>query len=410
MMTPPPLIRTTPICSAIKIFSLVLLTAVLANFIASTAHAVPTIELPPWWWNTGTAGFDAEVSYFNTQGNYGEKRGVTVPLAAGNSFTSYEVTTRARYAVDQSFSLYAGLGFNEVDAVDGTVDKTNGMVNAVFAGMDYKIPIRWIRLIPEIEAGSAITTLDLNQKQASVSDGVAYGRATIYANKPVHLGRLLTDFFGYAGIYYPSQGLASLYVYGFGVGISPFRMVSFGGGLEGFETINKDTQTSVLRTHMSVAANAGSFYYDAYNPAVMRAKGFVKFSFDRWISMSAIYTKTIDGTRTADGQSIALAVNFTFPGQREKTILSSAEQMRRQQNQDLKNFDHKVEQNSGNAFEADDFVDQVAPDSASAPPASSTIETPTYEAVPRGAPPPPPLPPDGSLDDTERMLEQKRKK
>lgn len=309
-------------------------------------------ELPPWRWGQGSFGLSSTTEYFSTNANYDKTRGSFEKLPNGNSFSSFESKLRARYGLTRQWSIYGGLGFGYSRAVDPLYERTNSSVTDVFAGADFNLPLKWIRLIPELQLGYPIYQLDPNTKTPLTSEGVGYFRATLFAHKAFKR----IEFFGHGGIYIPAEGLAKRFVYGAGVDIPLGSVIAIGGGIEGYETAISDELTATERAKLTTAADVGSYRFHAYNPALMEAQGWVRFRPDRSLMIRAGYSKSINGVRSAEGQSFLLTLTFNTPGSNRS---SSREQktgrVRHGRQDDLRTFEEtEVESSDSSSFEAED--------------------------------------------------------
>lgn len=323
--------------------------------LAATVFSQPVaaaVELPPWWWNQGSYGLSATTEYFRTTANYDETRGSFQRLPNDNTFSTFETKLRARYGLTSRWSLFTGFGFAQVRAVDPLNEKTNSAVTDVFAGADFLLPLKWIRLVPEIQAGYPITAIDTKSTNPLTSEGVGYVRATLFARKVFkHL-----ELFGHGGLYVPAEGLAKRFEYGTGLDVRLGSSISVGGGIEGYETAMPDELSLAERSKVTSAADAGSYRFYAYNPALLEAQAWIRFQPDRSLLIRAGYGKTLNGIRSAEGQSFLLTVSFNIPGRHRG---STASRTRHKREQDLKVFDEtRVESEPSDSFEADDTVEE----------------------------------------------------
>ena len=437
--------------------------------ITPRVQAVPSFELPPWWWADGSGTISANFDYLSTKANYTEVRGGTSVLPSGNGYTSYEGTLSGRYAFHPAISVYAGFGYANAMVVDGATNKNNAAISNGFFGADFKLPVHFARLIPEIEAGFSGQQFDINGNVPLTSDGTPYLRATMYINKPFHIGPTLFEPYAYLGFYYPTQDLAKLFIYGFGGELYFTPIFAVGGGLAGYETMIADTGIETDRTRIEVDTDGGSFRYDAYNPASASGKAWVRLNFAEQFTVRATYAQTFSGIRSAFTQTGSLYFSFDFPegngvrsranqhgyppaqgyyGQPAPPVQPPPVDPRDPHEQQIQNqrlFNQRVRQGSPDSFEADDFPEAVAPAQpppqqpvgAPAPPPEPPVppqqrrqvapppaatqpsimmrpRRPSRRAKPQAnapaAAPAPAVAPNHSLDDAERALEEKRVK
>lgn len=290
----------------------------IVTFVATLlpAPARGVTDLPPWRWNRGSFGLSATTEYFMTKGNYDAKRGSFTRLPGDNSFTTFESTVRARYGFTPRLSTYAGLGFAQVRAVDSFNERTNAAVTDVFVGADFMIATKWIRLVPEIQAGYPMDKVSVTTTNPLTSDGVAYARTNAFFLIPTRWLNLQ----GRLGLHLPAEGLAKRLLYDIGAEIPIGRRFAIGGGIEGYETILSDELSAAERQAVTAIADAGSQRFYAYNPALLEGRGWIRFTPDRTTQIRVGYSKTLNGIRTAEGQALTMSVAFNLPGKKKSSI------------------------------------------------------------------------------------------
>ncbi len=294
-----------------KNFGLILL-ALLTSLSTITAFASP-IETPPWSWRKGSFGISSTTEYFSSHANYDTTRGQYVALTGDNSFTDFNTWVRGRYAFWQKFSMYAGAGIGQVRAVDAITEKTNSGLTQAYLGGHFTVWRQWLLMVAEIEAGMPLDAggpmkaISTTQTVPILDDGAYYGRAILHMRRDIKLFRL----FGHVGARVPTSGLAKKLLYGvYGeIPIGDFLMV--GGGVDGEETLMNDELTEAERTLTQNTANAGSARYRSFDPAIMRARGWVGFKPGQTVEIRAGYMKTLTGQREAAGQAFTLNVVFS---------------------------------------------------------------------------------------------------
>lgn len=266
-------------------------------------------ESPPSAWNPGSLGFSTTSEYFTSNANYDETRGSFSKLPTGNSFSVFETRARARYAFTHAVSAFGGLGFAQSRAIDTTNEKTNSNVTDVFVGADFQLIRRWWRVVPEIEMSFPLDEPTRGQIVPLTSDGVWYTRAGVFLFKPYKYFRMES----YLGFIYPGEGLAKRFLYSL-LAETAVKGFSLGGGIAGTETLLVDEKSSAERTAIHALANAGSRKYWAYNPALLEARAWLGYRIDRAFTVRLGYGKTLNGVRSAEGQSILLSLAYNSPG------------------------------------------------------------------------------------------------
>lgn len=322
------------------------------------AQAVSTqIEVPQLSRGQGSFGFSLASEYFTTEANYDSYRGSFVRLTGDNSLTSFESTLRAQYGVTQRFTVFTGLGYSQVRAVDAVNEKTNAGLTEAFVGANFLIWKKWAHVIPEIQASYPIDETVSNQTVPLTSDGVMYARAGVFVLKPFKWFRLQS----YLGIHFPTEGLAKLALYSIGGEVPLGRPSRFaiGASLDGYETLISDELTLAERRQTTLAANAGSQRFYAFDPALMEGRLWASFTPDRGIRIRAGYAKTIDGIRAAEGQSFLLSVSFhSVPKNRHLIEAERQERIRRKRAEAAKKFEATPAQ-SETEYLRDDSLDET---------------------------------------------------
>lgn len=293
--------------SRLGLFELFVFALPLALF--HTAHASPIgspIETPPWIWRKGSFGISANTEYFSSKANYGPARGEYTRLTGDNNLTDFQTSIRGRYAFWPQFSMYGGFGFTQVRAVDSINEKSNNGVSDVFAGGHFIVWREWLRMIAEVEAGVPVTNVVRNQTVPMVTEGSMWARGLLHLRKDA----FKTKFFGHFGVRVPTEGLAKTLLYGVFAEV-PLGKLSLGGGVDGYETLMGDELSLAERSATAVSANAGSFRYRAFDPALLRARAWVGFRPGNTTEVRVGYDKTITGLRAAEGQALTLNVVFS---------------------------------------------------------------------------------------------------
>ena len=346
---------------------LVLVTTLLPSLVR--AGLIP--ESPPSAWNPGSFGVSATGEYFTSQANYDETRGSYTRLNNSNSFSDFETRARARYAFANAVSAYSGIAFAQSHAVDGSLDKTNGNVTEAFLGADFQLIRRWWRVIPEVEFSFPTDETKTNQTIPLTSDGTWFGRAGVFLFKPYKYFRMES----YLGFQYPGNGLAKRFLYTLYAETAFASGFSFGGGIDGTESLLTDDNSNNQRITQQILADAGSHRYAAYNPSLIEARAWLGFRADKSFAFRLGYAKTLNGMRSAEGQSILLSVAYNSAGDK-----ATGHRLREEsQKHAEETFRTDPEQNDPQLFQNPDE------------------DTPPPRAVPKKE----------NLDETERILENR---
>ena len=277
---------------------------------APLARASIIPESPPSIWNPESMGVSSSAEYFNSTANYDETRGSYTKLANSNSFTNFETRTRGRYAFSNSVSAFTGFGFAQSQATDISTNKTNTNVTDVFLGADFQLLRRWWRVIPEFEFSYPTDAATKNQTVPLTNEGVWYARAGVFMFKPYKYFR----FESYLGFHYPGEGLAKRFIYTLLAETAFASGFSLGGGIDGTESLLADEKSSADRLTPQVFADAGSHRFWAYNPSLIEARVWLGFRADKAFTFRLGYAKTLNGMRSAEGQSLLLSLAYNSPG------------------------------------------------------------------------------------------------
>lgn len=317
-LNPAPILR--------RAFTLTLISlsaSVLVSF-SQKANALSVPETPPSAWNEGSFGIQTSSEYFTSKSNYDVKRGKFEALPNGNSWNSFENRFKARFAPTRNFSLFAGTGFTSANATDLINEKSNSGLTEVFAGANFLLTRRWWRVVPEIEASYPLEETEYGQTNPTTSDGVAYARAGVFLFKPYKYMR----FESYLGFHFPGQGLSKRFMYSLAAEVALFGGFTVGGGVQGYETLISDDASYAERRFTSAAANATSDRFWAYNPALIEGRAWLGLRLDKSFNVRLGYLKTVNGIRTAEGNSILLSLNYNSAGRGTRASTRESREIR----------------------------------------------------------------------------------
>ncbi len=335
--------------------------ALLVLLVANSALAVTAdLELPPWIWREGSWGISGWGDYSSSSANYGTAAGGLTKLPNGNSFNVVESTYKARFAFHDLISTYAGAGYNYALAKDNGVLKTNGQPSIGFMGIDFNLPNRWIRLIPEVEAGFPFHHFDINSSALSTGDSTTYLRASLFYFKPLHLSRTaVIDILGHTSFYAPTDNLPKLGMFEAALEIPLTHGIAIGGGGEGYATIISDGYSFAQRQTYASLAEAQSMRYDSYNPSLFELKAWLRLLPMPGYNMRLGYSKSINGTNTASVQAVTLAVAFNFSSIYKPAGVLRGAPVRSGSGASDRLFDqNRVRDRHGDGFVPDDHADE----------------------------------------------------
>ncbi len=276
----------------------------------TSAHALTVPETPPSAWNEGSFSLQTSSEYFSSKANYTNNRGSFERLPNGNAWTSFENRFKARFAPNRNFSVFVGSGFNASTAKDILSERSSSGFTEVFAGANFLLTRRWWRVVPEIEVSYPLEETEYAQTTPLTNDGVPYARAGVFLFKPYKYLR----FESYLGFHFPGEGLAKRFMYQLATEVALFGGFTVGAGVQGYETIISDETSYAERRITSATADATSDRFWAYNPALIEGRAWLGLRLDKSFNIRLGYLKTVNGVRTAEGNSFLLSLNFNSAG------------------------------------------------------------------------------------------------
>jgi hypothetical protein len=272
---------------------------------ARGVSAVEAYEPPPLSWIQDSWGTSMTGEYFSTNTNYDQTRGSFTRLVGNNTLTNFTSHVRGRYGLTTSTALFTGFGFAQTNVKDALGERAGSSITDLTIGADFILWRRWFKAIVEAQGGYPIDAVDRQQKKPLTSDGVPFGRIGLFVYKPFRQFRLT----GYAGVDYPTEGLSKKFLYQI-YGEIPVRQFLIGGGVNGYEAFLADSLSQAERQATPIVANAQSLRFYAFEPALLEARGWVGFRPSKSWSIRAGYAKTLNGLRTAEGQSFIFSLAF----------------------------------------------------------------------------------------------------
>lgn len=288
--------------------------ATTSSLVASAAPTIP--DSPPPGWREDAYSFSFSSEYFSSSSNFNDGRGSYSSLPNGNNFTSFENRGLIRYATNDQWAIFGATGFTQSHAVDNTasLDKTNGTFTDVSLGTDYLMRRRWMNVVSELQVSWPLDTNDTTRTTPLTNDGVPTIRLGAFLFKRYQTFRLES----YLGFYAPTSDLAKRFVYSLLGEAALFSTFTVGGGIDGYESVLADGQTSTTRANLIANTDAGDARFAAWNPAVTEARLWLGLRPDRGFAIRLGYLKTINGVRAANGQSLLLSLSLNTPGLRER--------------------------------------------------------------------------------------------
>ncbi|MCM2281740.1 MAG: hypothetical protein NDI61_07825 [Bdellovibrionaceae bacterium] len=333
----------------------------LITIAATSARAA--VELPPWKWKPGYWRVTTQAVHFSSDANYDSARGAFVRLPPGHSFSLTSFGLRARYNLNPRWSFFSGGEITQATAKDSSLERDNSALSNVYVGANAIVMQGWLRLIGELEALYSTDPIDIDTTDALTNDGVHHVRGSLFAFKPF---RLFTVY-AHGGLKYRDEGLATLALWGAGLEKPLFQRFLLGVGLEGYETVVNDELPAANRTSVTNRANAGSQTFFAHDPALLEARAWAGWSPVNAWQIRAGYGQSLDGVRSAAGQTLFVNVSYNFDPKpsRESFQAYRAQRaaIRKKSRQALEDFKVDSEKSDPDLFDPDDgFEPDVEPD------------------------------------------------
>lgn len=368
---------------------------------ALTLMAQPSsayVETPPFRWTPGFVRFTSLGSYYNSSANLTDGRGEFQNLPNSGSFNQASGRLRGRYHLSESVSMYVGgsYAFTETkNSIYGT--RQNSTFTDASAGLNVLLLDSSWRLVGELEGSFATDQATYERQDAMGSDGVHYGKASVYLFKSLGgWANLLAS----TGVKYRAEGLATQALWSVAFEKPFLKRFLIGFGLDGYESIISDTLYPRDRNQLTDRANAGSRRHYGFNDALTEAGVWIGFAPVPALQMRLGYERGLTGQRAAIGNAFFLALSFSFEPRPEPESFSTeayARQRTREEmrsRSDAKSFRVKEEQTDDSLF----YEDVPANGKRRRLRPTPSAPAPAY---PRGG---------GSnpLDETERSLESPR--
>ena len=284
---------------------LIFASTLVAVLIPEKSQAVEAYESPPLTWRENSFAASLTGEYFTSNTNYDVNRGSTVNLPSNYNFANFTSHLRGRYALSGTFSGFASGGWSRTALTDLSGDRTANSLTDLSLGLDYVAWRRWVKLVIEAQGGYPIDSVNTTQTVPLTSDGVPFGRIGVFAFKPMRYFRLT----GFTGFQYMLSGLASRFLYQANVEV-PFRSFVVGAGIDGYEAVTSDSNGYSSRVLTQSLAEATSNHFYAFEPGLLEARGWIGYAPSRGLQLRVGYVKTLNGVRTAAGQSILFALAY----------------------------------------------------------------------------------------------------
>lgn len=359
--------------------------AIAALFGASTAQGY--VEMPPFRWREGYFRLSTLTSYYQTTANYADSRNEFQNLPNGGSLKEYSLRMKARYSATNSLSAYVGGDFVNVQSRDPAIGyKENPAFTNAFAGFDVRLLDGSWKLVGEIEGSYNVDQATYARNSAMGSDGVHYGKGSLYLLKPLGFVNLLAS----AGGQYRAEGLAARALWSIAAEKPFARRFLIGAGFDGYESLVSDALYPRDRKQLTDRVNAGSFRHYGFNDALIQAGAWFGWAPISALQMRVGVDQSLTGQRSAAGLGAFFSLSWNFDPRPEPDAFAANPYARQRDREDAR---------SKAAVKRFETQDENAEDAL------------FYEDPPRKQPAPSPAPPPSGgslLDDAEKKLERRR--
>ena len=282
----------------------ILLFTVMASL---AAHAQ---EVPPNY-RYGLFKASGELRYLNSSDNFTESGGEIESIANGGSLEALQLDGILEYSFAKRWNARGLLRYAYVKTSDGSLDRENSDVTDLGATLQYKLSRNPFYLIPQFRLQTPLRSVDRNTDEAIINNGALEFEVGSWAKKKLSLWKL--EPFLYLGYLYRSEGLSHLLNYKIGLQ-KKWRQLHLGFSYKGFESVSDDefAANKAERHDVLRRVNGGSFTYYSTNPALSALSFLIKYRFNNTVALRFNWDHRINGTSSAAGDQIMLALDLSF--------------------------------------------------------------------------------------------------
>ncbi|MFN7906320.1 MAG: hypothetical protein ACK5P5_14160 [Pseudobdellovibrionaceae bacterium] len=309
---------------------------------------------------------DLNAKYFSSISNY-KTSGENQALPNGNSFTQFDLGLRGRYVFYPRWSLVGGgiLGnatAQGLDRFNRTTKRTNSSISEISVGAQYFMGFfADTELFPEVILHYPFEKVSTDSAADTLpnSEGVYELTSMMRIQRDLNSWRLFAN----SGLGIRGDGRSMLLHYGVGFDI-PTRKFIFGGHLNGYESLSKDSQSGNSGTgdpekDRLVFANrvlGGSQKYYAYNPALTNISGFLKIGLGSSMTLGFEAGTSFRGSNAANGYFINSLFSMSFDFSSKYDFIDEKIKTRREV------IENKTEAFEENLQFEDEVIEQVPRD------------------------------------------------
>lgn len=258
----------------------------------------------------GSMELGAYTEYFRSEENY-KSGGGKESLPSGFSYQLIDININSRFVIGQDFALYASANIGSSESKSSTDVYTNSTLNWVEVGGDYLLLNNGdLSLVFDLSAIVPLEKISDNMETSLNWDGAFHVRPRGIISYETN------GFVPYAslGVDYRDKGLSTLATFSAGLSSSLKSDFVFGGELNGYTTIGKDSLASdkeFERTQIIDKYNASSKKFYSINPSLFDTEIYFKYRVQEW-SVGASGGMTLSGSQSASGFHAKLFVTWNM--------------------------------------------------------------------------------------------------
>lgn len=256
----------------------------------------------PWWSET-----ILQYDVFHSVGNY-DANGNSQSLPSSNSF--WETTNfdfAGRYVFSSNWAMTTGLNYVNAQTFITNISNTNGGIQTIHGGIEYKFDIDGFDLGVEGVGLFTPYSVDLNSTKPIYGDGAQAFGGNLW------MQQRFDSFYWHAkaGYLYRSEGLSSLLPYELGL---HWRLgsLAIGAIAEGAWSLTADVETDLTRTSFLNRSSAGSLHFRSANPNSNMLDLQAKWNVTNQFALVAGGGTTLMGKNSSHGNHVFLAVDILW--------------------------------------------------------------------------------------------------
>ncbi len=257
----------------------------------------------------GRADFGISVDYFKTTANFSTD-GSKSDLLSGTYLQKIDTIIGARYVLYDDWALFSSVKIGSSESQDALATRRNSSVSQISIGSDYQLFNTgfWSSNV-ELSYTHAVEKVELATDNVLNNDGAHEVRGMLTSS--VDFNGLLP--FGQIGFAFRTEGLSTLVLYSGGLELR-LNPIILGALIRGFGTLKEDENSTrpYVRDVITGRVDAGSRKYDSINPTLLDSELYLKYNFDRDLSIKGFGGYTLSGTNTAVGYQVGILMNWGF--------------------------------------------------------------------------------------------------